>query len=126
MALAKIEINDMEKIGLGLNRPEDVVVGKDGRIWASDRGSACAEILPDEKLNRVGQAGGAPNGINMDTEGRILIANFGVFAGEPGPLQRLDVETGNVEVLCAEVDGETLSACNYPIIDSRGTIWWQV
>jgi gluconolactonase len=123
MALTKIEIKDMEKIGLGLNRPEDVVVGKDGRVWASDRGSACAEILPDGKLNRIGEAGGAPNGINMDVEGRIVIANFGVFAGEPGPLQRLDVETGRVEILCAEVEGVPLSACNYPIIDSRGNVW---
>lgn len=123
MPLKKISIDDMEKFGRGLDRPEDVVVSKDGRVWASDRASACAEILPNGALKRVGKAGGAPNGINMDAKGRIVIANFGVFNQEPGPLQRLDTNTGKIEVLCAEVEDRKLMACNYPIIDSKGNVW---
>ena len=123
MPLAKIETSAMEKIGQGIARCEDVVVSRDGRVWASDQQSACAEILPDGSLRRVGRAGGAPNGINMDAQGRIIIANFGVYEGEDGPLQRLDVETGAVEVLASEIDGQTLTACNYPIVASDGTIY---
>lgn len=123
MPLEPIPVGAMEKAGLGLDRPEDVVVGHDGRVWASDHYSACAEILPDGSLRRVGKAGGAPNGINMDAEGRILIANFGVYDGEPGPLQRLDPETGEVEVLVAEIGGRQLTSCNYPIVARDGTIW---
>ncbi len=118
MSLSPISLSDVTRFGLGLQRPEDVVVGADGRVWASDQASACAEILPDGSLRRVGKAGGAPNGINMDRAGRILIANF-----FDGPVQRLDVETGHVEVLCSEVEGVRLTASNYPLIDSQGRIW---
>lgn len=123
MPLATIETRDMEKIGLGIARCEDVVVSKDGKIWASDQASACAEILPDGSLRRVGKAGGAPNGINMDAQGRIIIANFGVYEGEDGPLQRLDVDTGEIESLASEIDGQTLTACNYPVVAKDGTIY---
>ncbi|MDW3097256.1 MAG: SMP-30/gluconolactonase/LRE family protein [Alphaproteobacteria bacterium] len=123
MPLAVIETRDMEKIGLGIARCEDVVVSKDGKVWASDQASACAEILPDGSLRRVGKAGGAPNGINMDAQGRIIIANFGVYEGEDGPLQRLDVDTGEIESLASKIDGQTLTACNYPIVAKDGTIY---
>ena len=91
MSLHPIPLSSVRKIGVGLARPEDVVVSRDGRVWASDQQSACAEVLPDGSLRRLGKAGGAPNGINMDLEGRIVIANF-----FDGPVQRLDIGTGEV------------------------------
>ena len=123
MPLEPIALETLEKRGLGLARCEDVVVARDGRVWASDQQSACAEILADGSLRRVGAAGGAPNGINMDAQGRILIANFGVYVGEDGPLQRLDTGTGTIEVLASEVDGQRLTACNYPTVARDGTIY---
>ncbi len=123
MPLAPIPLSGLTKIGVGLKRPEDVVVGRDGRVWASDQASACAEVRPDGTLRRVGKAGGAPNGINMDDRGRIVIANYGLGDGLPGPLQRLDVETGVVQVLCDAIDGRTLVSSNYPIVDRAGNVW---
>jgi gluconolactonase len=124
--LAPIPLAGLRPVGRGLRRPEDVVVGRDGRVWASDQGSACAEILPDGGLRRVGRTGGAPNGITMDAAGRIVIANFGLSGGEPdgaGALQRLDPETGTVETICAELEGRRLVASNYPVVDRAGNIW---
>ena len=121
--LAPIPLTRLRKVGVGLQRPEDVVVGTDGRVWASDQASACAEILPDGTLRRVGKAGGAPNGINMDTRGRIVIANFGLGTAPTGPLQRLDPATGAVEVLSDAIDGTPLVASNYPILDRAGNVW---
>jgi len=121
--LAPIPLSGFRKIGVGLKRPEDVVVGRDGRVWASDQASACAEVRPDGTLRRVGKAGGAPNGINMDARGRIVIANYGLGDGVPGPLQRLDVETGALEVRCDAIDGRTLVSSNYPIVDRAGNVW---
>src|SRR5262245_38000513 len=118
MPLAPIPLSAGRKLGIGVQRPEDVVVGRDGRIWASDQQSACAQLLPDGSLRRVGKAGGAPNGIKMDARGRIIIANY-----EAGTVPGVDVESGGVEVICSAVAGRTLTASNYPILDRNGTIW---
>jgi gluconolactonase len=122
MPLEKIPLSALNVRGIGLKRPEDVVVSRDGHVWASDEASACAEILPGT-LRRVGEARGRPNGINMDREGRIVIANFALDTPDPGALQRLDTRTGAIEVLCAEVEGRPLKASNYPLIDRAGNIW---
>lgn len=123
MPLAPIPLEAMEKAGIGLDRPEDVVISREGRVFASDHQCAVAELLPDGGLKRIGARGGAPNGINMDAKGRVIIANFGIYDLEPGPLQRLDVETGELETLAGEVAGKNLTSCNYPIVARDGTIW---
>lgn len=112
-----------EKVARGIDRPEDVVVGKDGRVFASDHQCAVAEIHPDGTFTRMGPKGGAPNGINMDPQGRVLIANFGIYDQEPGPLQRFDPASGKHETLLEEVDGRKLTSTNYPVIDRAGNIW---
>lgn len=122
MKLQAIDLDGAEIVGRGVQRPEDVVVARDGRVWLSDQASACAEVLADGSLRRVGRAGGAPNGINLDADGRIVIANYGHDVGY-GPLQRLDPATGALEILCAAIGGRTLTTCNYPVIDSAGRIW---
>jgi gluconolactonase len=123
MKLTTIDLGECRKVGLGVKRPEDVVVSRDGVVWMSDQTSACARVRGDGALDRIGAAGGAPNGINMDREGRIVIANFGGPDDGRGPLQRLDPTTGKVETICAELGGRTLFGSNYPLVDSRGRIW---
>ncbi|MCY3734269.1 MAG: SMP-30/gluconolactonase/LRE family protein [Chloroflexi bacterium] len=125
MPLTPIRKDQLSKVGVGVQRPEDVVVSRDGRVWMADEASAAAEALPDGTLNRVGNAGGLPNGNNMDLEGRIIIANVGGLEGDggSGPVQRLDVDTGEIEVLADEIDGIPLMLSNYPHIDSQGRIW---
>jgi len=123
MALARIPATAFSKIAVGIDRPEDVVVGKDGRVFASDHQCAVAEIHPDGSFTRMGPRGGAPNGINMDLQGRVLIANFGIYDREEGPLQRFDPATGVHETLLAEVEGRRLTSANYPVLDRAGNIW---
>jgi len=123
MALSKMDLSACEKVGVGARRPEDVVVARDGTVWLSDEHSACARLEADGSLTRVGQAGGAPNGINMDLEGRLLIANFGGPTSGAGPLQRLDPRTGEVTTLCGQLGGRTLFGSNYPLCDSQGRVW---
>lgn len=123
MPLSPIPPEAFTKIALGIDRPEDVVVSRDGRVFASDHQCAVAEIFPDGSFKRLGPKGGAPNGINMDAQGRILIANFGIYDREEGPLQRFDPATGRHETLVAEVGGKRLTSANYPVVDGRGNIW---
>jgi gluconolactonase len=100
-----------------------VVVSRDGTVWASDQASACARINADGSLSRLGKVDGAPNGINLDQEGRLVIANFGGPEDGYGPLQRLDPRTGEVTLICGELKGRKIFGANYPLIDSRGRIW---
>jgi gluconolactonase len=123
MPLSQIPTQAFMKIARGIDRPEDVVVGKDGRVFAADHQCAVAEIHPDGGFTRMGPKGGAPNGINMDGQGRVIIANFGIYDREPGPLQRFDPATGTHETLLSEVEGRTLTSSNYPVIDGTGNIW---
>lgn len=123
MPLAPIPTAAFAKIAVGIDRPEDVVVGRDGRVFASDHQCAVAEIFPDGSFKRLGPKGGAPNGLNMDCQGRILIANFGIYDRVDGPLQRFDPATGKHETLLAEVAGRRLTSANYPLIDEAGNIW---
>lgn len=123
MPLSPIPAEAFTKIAVGIDRPEDVVVSKAGRVFASDHQCAVAEIFADGSFKRLGPKGGAPNGINMDPQGRILIANFGIYDREEGPLQRFDLATGLHETLVAEVDGKRLTSANYPVMDRDGNIW---
>ncbi len=123
MPLSPIDTASFRKIAVGIDRPEDVVVSLEGRVFASDHQCAVAEILPDGSFVRMGPQGGAPNGINMDRDGRILIANFGIYDRQEGPLQRFDPATGVHETLVSEVGGRRLTSANYPIMDRDGNIW---
>jgi gluconolactonase len=84
-----IRVTGLHAVGRGVDRPEQVVVAGDGRVFASDNASAVAELIDENTVRRVGQAGGEPNGIALDRNGHFLIANFGL-----GVLQDLDLVTG--------------------------------
>src|SRR5258708_16709915 len=73
MPLTPIPAEAFTKIAVGIDRPEDVVVSPDGRVFASDHQCALAEIFPDGAFNRLGPRGGAPNGLNMDRPRPILL-----------------------------------------------------
>jgi gluconolactonase len=123
MTLEPIDLATASRVGKGVARPEDVVVARDGTVWLSDEKSACARVRGDGSIERVGRAGGSPNGINMDRRGRIVIANFGGPQTGEGPLQRLDPVTGAVETVCDAIGGRKLFGANYPLVDSQDRIW---
>ena len=122
MPLSRLPLTDFTKIAEGIERPEDVVVSRDGRVFASVHQATVAEILPDGTFKNLGPKRGAPNGINIDHRG-IIVANFGIYDGEVGPLEAFNLETGARDILLAAVESRTLTASNYPLIDSAGNIW---
>lgn len=117
-----IEVTDLVPVGHGIERPEQVLVRSDGRVFASDKASAVAEILGENSIRRIGNAGGEPNGIAVDKRGHFLIANFG-----SGVLQDLDPDSGDITaVLSGEADGQPLKWLNYVLVDSQGALWCSV
>lgn len=96
---------------------------RDGRVFASHHDSAVAEIFADGTFRVLGPKSGAPNGIKMTADGRIVIANFGIYDETAGPLEIFDLATGERRTLVSEVSGRKLTSCNYAVVDRGGNIW---
>jgi gluconolactonase len=114
-----LEIDEFQIWGAGLGRPEDVAVDRNQRVFASDARSAVSEIDDKGNLRRIGNAGGEPNGINLTIDGEgMIIANW---IGHV--VQKLDLDTGVISVLCDSVGDRPLTWPNYPIVARDGTIY---
>jgi len=120
--LRPLALSELQRLGEGLNRPEGVVVARDGRIWATDRGAAVAMVRADG-FKRMGPAGGAPSGLAIDQKGRLLIANFGVETGVSGGLQRIDPATAQLETVAEAIDGRPLTASSFSAVAGDGTMY---
>ena len=117
-----IAVTGLHPVGRGVYRPEQVVVAGDGRVFASDKASAVAELIDENTVRRMGRAGGEPNGIALDRDDHFLIANFGL-----GVLQDLDPVTGVITaVLGGQLDGRPLQWLNFVLVDSVGALWCSV
>ncbi|OBF72728.1 hypothetical protein A5750_01390 [Mycobacterium sp. 852002-51613_SCH5001154] len=115
-------VTSLRAVGRGVDRPEHVVVAADGRVFASDKGSAVAELIDERTVRHIGQAGGEPNGIALDGNGHFLIANWGL-----GVLQDLDPVTGAITtILSGQLDGRPLRWLNFVLVDSTGALWCSV
>lgn len=113
-----IDLAACEPLGRGLERPEDVAIGADGRVWASDKASCVAEVLGPDEIRRAGRPGDEPNGIAFTADGRLLVANFG-----NGRLDVVDPAKGEHRTLAEEAGGERLVCTNYVVVDRDGAIW---
>lgn len=120
--LRRIELSELQIVASGLERPETVVVGRDGRLYASNARSACAIISADGTIEHAG-SNVAGNGIALDARGRLIIASFGLLDKRPGPLQRLDFASGRLEMLAETSEGHTLVGSNFPVVASDGSIY---
>ncbi len=117
-----IAMTGLHAVGRGVERPEHVVVSGDGRVFASDKASAVAELIDENTVRHMGDAGGEPNGIAIDRDGHFLIANFGL-----GVLQDLDPQTGAITaILSGHLDGLPLRWLNFVLVDSVGALWCSV
>ena len=47
-----IRVTDLHPVGRGVDRPEHVVVAGDGRVFASDKASAVAELIDENTIRR--------------------------------------------------------------------------
>jgi len=117
-----IALAALQRIAPGIRHAETVVATRDGQLYVSNADSACAIVAPNGQLRHVGQTV-APNGIALDAQSRVVIANFGLRNGIPGPLQRLDPTTGTIETLADAVNGRPLTACNFPVVARDGSIY---
>jgi sugar lactone lactonase YvrE len=98
---------------------EDVVVDAEGRVCTGTADGAVFRLSPDgRRIDRVGDTGGRPLGLELLPDGRLLVcdAHRGLLA--------LDPETGAVEELTTLVHGQRMMFCNNAAVHSSGDIWF--
>lgn len=113
----QLDLSAVTQFSHDLHRPEGAMVAKDRTIWAADSRGGCTRITPDGQPTLVGNLGGMPNGICLDTEGNVIVANIG-----SGQVQCLRPDGSHI-VLATHADGHALTAPNFPYLDRQGRIW---
>jgi len=135
-------MNEYDVIATGLQFPEGPVVMPDGSIVLVEvkRGTISRVDPTDGAIDVVARPGGGPNGAAVGPDGALYVCNNGGFAWSEargltvpglvaedyssGRIERIDMNTGEVEVLYAEVDGEPLKGPNDIMFDSSGGFWF--
>jgi len=128
-------------VATGLRFPEGPVALPDGDVLVVEiaRGTL-SRIAPDGRVTVVAETGGGPNGAAIGPDGKCYLCNNGGFRWHErggrllpglqdanysgGRIERVDLESGAVEVLYAECDGEPLRGPNDLVIDREGGIWF--
>ncbi|RME55604.1 MAG: SMP-30/gluconolactonase/LRE family protein, partial [Caldilineae bacterium] len=117
----RLDLSQLTFYGHDLSRPESVLAEKDGTLWASDNRGGVTRIAPDGAQQTIGSIEGEPNGLAMDPDGNILIADI-----HGGAIYRLHRD-GRHEVILDEIDGQKpLGAANFVFIDSQDRLWISV
>ncbi len=129
-------------VATGLLFPEGPTPLADGSVLVVEiaRGTL-SRVLPDGTVDVVADCGGGPNGSAIGPDGKIWITNNGgcfeyieigemlVPGGVPpewtgGSIQRVDLDTGEVETIYSECDGRRLRAPNDLVFDAHGGFWF--
>ena len=120
-----INLNELQKIGNQLNRPECVLSHRSGLLFCSDwSGSGGVSIIdPIGNVKRILSKESdfivRPNGIAIENSGSFLMAHLGE---EDGGIFRLHPD-GNLEAILLEIEGQKLAPSNYVHIDQLNRVW---
>lgn len=134
-------MTQFEEVASGLAFPEGPVAMPDGSVVLVEMlGMRLTRVGPDGSVTTIADIRGGPNGAALADDGRIIVCNNGgKFAGalatgdlgaDPGDLyiggriQAVDVETGLVEDLYVECDGNPFAAPNDLVVDAHGGFYF--
>jgi gluconolactonase len=133
---------EFELVTDGLRFPEGPVVMPDGSVILTEIAAGrITRVLPDGTKHIVAQTGGGPNGLALGPDGKLYCCNNGGFEYveangflaphgiakdySGGRIERIDIETGAVEVLYKSGDfGCVLRGPNDIVFDAHGGFWF--
>jgi len=134
-------MTDMRIISEGLKFPEGPIAMPNGDVIVVEIGAGClTRVSPDGTKTVVARPGGGPNGAAIGPDGKCYVCNNGGFrmieregrlfpAGQAddysgGRIERIDLDTGEVEVLYTHCDGVALKGPNDIVFDREGGFWF--
>ena len=127
-----VDLQQLQFIGSGLNRPECVLAHVSGLLMTPDwtEPGGISVVSPSGQVYRIlatNPESGVdmplrPNGIALEPGGTILIAHLGA---ERGGIYRLSAD-GHVAVITDQVDGAPMPPANFVARDSQDRVWFTV
>ena len=133
---------DMQIITDGLRFPEAPVVMPDGSVIVTEiEQGRITRVAPDGSKTEVATPGGGPNGLAIGPDGKLYCCNNGGFNWSEtggflaphgiasdysgGRIERIDIDTGEVEILYKSGDhGCVLRGPNDIVFDEHGGFWF--
>ena len=131
----------VQEITTGLRFPEGPVAMADGSVVLVEieRGTV-TQVLPDGTQKILASPGGGPNGAAIGPDGMLYICNNGginfheqdgrLYPGDRpehysgGRIERVNMQTGEVEVIYSECNGIPLCAPNDLVFDEQRGFWF--
>ena len=131
----------MEVVTTGLKFPEGPIAMPDGSVLVVEiaRGTL-SRVTPDGGIEVVADTGGGPNGAAMGPDGKCYLCNNGGFEWterrgrtypgdqaadyRTGRIERVDLDTGEVETLYESAGEVPLRGPNDIVFDAVGGFWF--
>ena len=137
----KRDMTELREIASGLRFPEGPVALPDGDVLVCEIAAGrITRIAPDGARTVAAETGGGPNGAALGPDGRLWVCNNGGMEWydrdgrlfptgcardyEGGSIQRIDLETGAVETVWRDCEGEPLKGPNDLVFDRTGGLWF--
>jgi gluconolactonase len=132
----------MRELASGLRFPEGPVVLPDGSVSVVElEAGRITRVAEDGSKDVISEIGGGPNGAQLGPDGKLWVCNNGraydfhdvggqllpvqpPSSHEGGRIERVDLETGEVERVYDSVDGRPLIAPNDLVFDGEGGFWF--
>jgi len=134
-------VADLRVVATGLGFPEGPIAMDDGSVVLVEiqRGTL-TRVSADGDVSVVAECGGGPNGAAIGPDGKVYICNNGGFTWSTlegflipgdkpddyigGRIQRVDLDTGEVETLYDSCDGAPLRGPNDLVFDTAGGFYF--
>lgn len=133
----------MQEICRGLRFPEGPVAMADGSIILVEiERKTLTRVSADGQVSVIADCGGGPNGAALGPDGRVYVCNNGGFewpeqqgpflrAGEHlpddyqgGSIQAIDIDSGAIETVYTQCNGESLKGPNDIVFDASGGFYF--
>ncbi|MFI5041206.1 MAG: SMP-30/gluconolactonase/LRE family protein, partial [Acidimicrobiales bacterium] len=120
-----MDVQGARLVGEGLAFPEGPVALADGTVLVVELLAGRLSRITPAGTELVAEPGGGPNGAAIGPDGAVYVCNNGGLRNGGGArFERVDLATGAVERIVAQVGDHPLRAPNDLVFDRAGGDWF--